>query len=346
MLIAEFARSNNVNEVGIQWLYLCMGVCTSLGQILIGYVGDRPKVNTLVLHASTLLICGISTTLLPLLMGFAADYSDVSNSTAIATPLFMSSPATAAQQTGATAASSGIASGSGAQWIWAPFVVLTLFQLLFNFFISGQSALSTLLLVDFLSLEELTSACALIWCGDGVALIIGPPLLSLLAERSGNYNSTFVISGIALLLNSALLLVIAVPSIRLRLDPNYARWLLESESASEAEAELGSEAEAETEAAEKQPLDGIVGGDGHDGDGGGGGRAVIAMPDDKASAVWSPATRFTEMSDDADGEDTEAGASTDPDEDDDDEDEDADAESATDHSNLTPEKTPSSSTKY
>ena len=73
---------------------------------------------------------------------------------------------------------------------------------------------------------------------------------------------------------------------------------------------------------------------------------------DNASSVWShaaarsPATRFTEMSDvdsadtDSNDADPEADAEADADA------SSSDRESVTDHSNLTPEKTLSSSSKY
>lgn len=257
-------------------------------------------VNLLLL--STLLICGISTTLLPPLIEYAGSSA---NATAPLQTTAASADRAQQQQTSSLGA-------LGAQWVWEPFIVLVVFQLLFNFFIAGQSALSTLLLVDFLSLEELTSACALIWCGDGVALILGPPLLSLLAERTGSYNSTFVISGIALLANSVLLMVIAVPSIRLRLDPNYARELLESSTPDEDEDED-----------EQQSLE-----------------DAIATPQDKASLDWStnasPDARFKEMSD-ADTDDT---ASNDANQN---ANADADASNSDSATDLTPEKTLSSS---
>ncbi|XP_045201133.2 monocarboxylate transporter 13-like isoform X2 [Mercenaria mercenaria] len=54
------------------WIISTIGICTVIGRIVLGYVSDRPFMNSLFLYKVALLVAGISTTLVPLLSSYAA----------------------------------------------------------------------------------------------------------------------------------------------------------------------------------------------------------------------------------------------------------------------------------
>ena len=56
------------------------------------------------------------------------------------------------------------------------FVMLSLYSGVLGFFISGNYALTTIILVELLGMEKLTNAYGLIMLGEGISNLIGPPI--------------------------------------------------------------------------------------------------------------------------------------------------------------------------
>ena len=119
------AKGMGINDDKASYLVSIIGIVSTVGQIVIGYLGDRPRVNTLHLYNLLTSTAGIATMLVPLM---------------------------------------------------PTYVMLSLYSGAFGFFISGNYALTTIILVDLLGMEKLTNAYGLIMLGEGISNLIGPPI--------------------------------------------------------------------------------------------------------------------------------------------------------------------------
>ena len=50
--------------------YFCVGILNTLGEVLVGWVGDQVWVSTPVLYAICMFCCGLSTALIPLVSSY------------------------------------------------------------------------------------------------------------------------------------------------------------------------------------------------------------------------------------------------------------------------------------
>ena len=114
-----------ISEEMASFLVSIIGIVSTFGQIVMGYIGDHPRVNTLHFYNTLISIAGICTMLVPLITNYA-----------------------------------GLATFAGA----------------YGFFISGNYALTTIILVDLLGMEKLTNAYGLVMLAEGLSNLIGPPL--------------------------------------------------------------------------------------------------------------------------------------------------------------------------
>ena len=119
------AKDMGISDDKASYLVSIIGIVSTVGQIVIGYLGDRPRVNTLHLYNLLTSTAGVATTLVPLMPNF---------------------------------------------------VMLSLYSGVFGFFISGNYALTTIILVELLGMEKLTNAYGLIMLGEGISNLIGPPI--------------------------------------------------------------------------------------------------------------------------------------------------------------------------
>ena len=123
-----------ISEDHASYLVSILGIVSTVGQIVIGYLGDRPGVSALHLYNVLTSTAGIATILVPII------------------PTYV-----------------GLCVYSGA----------------FGFFISGNYALTTIILVDLLGMEKLTNAYGLIMLAEGISNLVGPPI-------SGNNSFIFI----------------------------------------------------------------------------------------------------------------------------------------------------------
>ena len=119
------AKGMGINDDKASYLVSIIGIVSTVGQIVIGYLGDRPRVNTLHLYNLLTSTAGVATLLVPLMPSY---------------------------------------------------VMLGLYSGAFGFFISGNYALTTIILVELLGMEKLTNAYGLIMLGEGISNLIGPPI--------------------------------------------------------------------------------------------------------------------------------------------------------------------------
>ncbi|XP_037781174.1 uncharacterized protein LOC119577689 [Penaeus monodon] len=88
----------------------------------------------------------------------------------------------------------------GLSVIVMPFItdywLLAVAAAVFGLFISANYALTSVILVELISLESFSKAYGLLLLIQGVANLIGPPLVGFIADTTGDYTMPFVISGI------------------------------------------------------------------------------------------------------------------------------------------------------
>lgn len=117
------------------FLVAIIGITSTVGQVVVGFIGDRPGVNALLFYNALTSIAGIGTMLVPIITGYA-----------------------------------GLAIYSGS----------------YGFFISGNYALTTIILVELLGMEKLTNAYGLVMLAEGLANLVGPPLAGNVCTRFGD----------------------------------------------------------------------------------------------------------------------------------------------------------------
>ena len=121
----DWAKHKGFSENEASFLVSIIGITSMIGQIIIGYIGDRPRVNSPQLYNGLTTVAGIATMLVPLCNTYVA---------------------------------------------------LSIYSAFFGFFISGNYALTTIILVNLLGMDRLTNAYGLLMLGQGIANLIGPPL--------------------------------------------------------------------------------------------------------------------------------------------------------------------------
>ena len=107
------------------FLISIIGITSTFGQVIVGYIGDLPKVNALILYNVLTSIAGIST-------------------------MFVA--------------------------LFNSYISLAIYCASFGFFISGNYALTTIILVDLLGMEHLTNAYGLVMLSEGLANLFGPSI--------------------------------------------------------------------------------------------------------------------------------------------------------------------------
>lgn len=119
------ASSLGIADSKASFLVSIIGIVSTVGQVVLGYIGDRPWCDATFLYALLTTLAGIATALVPLCTNYA---------------------------------------------------LLSIYSASFGFLISANYSLTTIILVDLLSMEKLTNAYGLVMLAEGLANLIGPPL--------------------------------------------------------------------------------------------------------------------------------------------------------------------------
>ncbi|XP_015511773.1 uncharacterized protein LOC107218419 [Neodiprion lecontei] len=168
--------TDNAIEVGFSekdasYLISVIGIVNMVGEIILGWAGDRAWVNASLVYAVCMGLCGAVTALIPLVVH---NYY-------------------------------GLCAIAGA----------------FGLFIAANYSLTSIILVELITLERFTNAYGLLLLVQGVANLIGPPLAGWLYDITGTYNLSFYLSGFFIALSGGLLVI--VPLIE-----KYREWKAES----------------------------------------------------------------------------------------------------------------------
>lgn len=155
-----------VGELGItekkaSLLLSIIGLSSTVGQIVIGYIGDQAFIDSLHFYNALTSTAGVCTMLVPLMMSYTS---------------------------------------------------LAVYCAAYGFFISANYALTTIILVDLLSMDKLTNAYGIVMLAEGVANVIGPPLAGWLSDYTGGYDLTFIVAGAIMVLSGIMLF--AIPCLR------------------------------------------------------------------------------------------------------------------------------------
>lgn len=90
------------------------------------------------------------------------------------------------------------------------YAALVVVSLLFGLFVSAYVSLTSIILVDLLGLDNLTSAFGLLVLFRGVSTLIGPPLAGSLYDATQSFDISFYISGLSLFLAAAVSVLVDV----------------------------------------------------------------------------------------------------------------------------------------
>lgn len=121
-----------------------LGISTTIGRVLIGWVADRPWSNTHLINNGSMILAGVVTILCPFLEGNAQ---------------------------------------------------MTIFAVGFGFFTAGFLSLRSIVLVDLIGLDRLTSSFGLLLLFQGIASIAGSPIAGQVMGSTGSVDSVFYLSG-------------------------------------------------------------------------------------------------------------------------------------------------------
>ncbi|XP_053694385.1 uncharacterized protein LOC128742165 [Sabethes cyaneus] len=154
--------TDNATEMGFtpsqsSMLISIIGIVNMVGEVVLGWMGDRKSVNANFTYAVCMGFCGLVTAMVPLF----SDYISLS-----------------------------FLAGS------------------FGLFIAANYSLTSIILVELITLERFTNAYGLLLLVQGVANLVGPPLAGWISDITENYNLSFYLAGLFIALSGLLLLVL------------------------------------------------------------------------------------------------------------------------------------------
>lgn len=72
MYIPDLAQQLHISSIHSSYLLSVCGIASTFGQIVIGYVGDKPGVNSRYLYIGMMVVAGVATTIIPFLTKFSS----------------------------------------------------------------------------------------------------------------------------------------------------------------------------------------------------------------------------------------------------------------------------------
>ncbi|XP_014259196.1 monocarboxylate transporter 5-like [Cimex lectularius] len=154
--LAHNAQERGYSETDASMLISVIGILNMIGEIVLGWAGDKEWVDPNMVYAGCMFLCGGVVALVPLV----EDYESLC-----------------------------ILSGA------------------FGLFIAANYALTSIILVELITLERFTNAYGLLLLVQGVANLIGPPLAGWLYDITGEYTLSFYLAGAFIFLSGLLLLI-------------------------------------------------------------------------------------------------------------------------------------------
>lgn len=79
---------------------------------------------------------------------------------------------------------------------------------LFGLFIAANYALTSIILVELITLDRFTNAYGLLLLVQGVANLVGPPLAGWITDMTGNYDLAFYLAGFFIAVSGVLMIIL------------------------------------------------------------------------------------------------------------------------------------------
>ncbi len=167
----QFATGDaHVDPAAAALLISYLGIASTCGRVLLGRIGDSPRVSRLAVYQFSMSLCGLSLLLLP----------------------FSTSQ--------------------------APIVV---FSIVYGLFAGSFIALMPVIVTDLVGVAKLPAGLGLMYTVQTATSLLGAPSAGWLYDASGDYRSSFVVSGCTMLL-AALILAFVPAALRRRRPPPVA----------------------------------------------------------------------------------------------------------------------------
>ncbi|CAB4063538.1 SLC16A14 [Lepeophtheirus salmonis] len=158
--VYTFDRAQNTLKMpkeDASYLISIIGIANTIGRIVLGYVSDKPWLNTLYLYNTCLAICGLCLGL----SNFCVTYT----TQAIYCAVF------------------GVTSGA-------------------------YVGLTSVVLVELIGLDQLTHGFGLLLLFQGIASVIGPPIIGGLKDWLGTYDVGFYLAGFIIFVSGVMLFIL------------------------------------------------------------------------------------------------------------------------------------------
>uniref|UniRef100_A0A2M4AGP0 Putative monocarboxylate transporter n=1 Tax=Anopheles triannulatus TaxID=58253 RepID=A0A2M4AGP0_9DIPT len=157
--LGDYATQLGFSSQSSSMLISIIGILNMVGEVVLGWMGDRKSVNANYTYAICMGLCGVVTALVPL-------FKDLTSLSALA---------------------------GG-----------------FGLFIAANYSLTSIILVELISLERFTNAYGLLLLVQGVANLVGPPLAGWISDLTESYDLSFYLAGFFIVISGALLMVLPV----------------------------------------------------------------------------------------------------------------------------------------
>ncbi|KAG8224912.1 hypothetical protein J437_LFUL006271 [Ladona fulva] len=154
--LADNAVEMGFSEGDASFLISIIGILNMIGEVILGWAGDKEWVNAGLVYAGCMALCGLFTAMVPLISSYHA-----------------------------------LCVVSGA----------------FGLFIAANYSLTSIILVELISLERFTNAYGLLLLVQGIANLVGPPLAGWLYDITGTYDISFYLAGLFIAMSGGILVI-------------------------------------------------------------------------------------------------------------------------------------------
>lgn len=170
-----FAISNFLTSIGFVVPYI--------------FLPDRGKENGLEKHEASWLISmvGISNTIGRIVFGYIADFKFVNRLMMYNTVLVVC----------------GVVSVFS--FVCTNYASMMVYSFCFGLLIGVYTCLTPIVLVDLLGLEKLSNAFGLVLLYQGIGAVVGPPIAGAIFDSTKNYDNSFIMMGMCLLVSGLML---------------------------------------------------------------------------------------------------------------------------------------------